>query len=119
MKWFDRWFFKKCIQAWENSSNERNNNFEIHNSGVRARRSNVKISNVLGVPQRAPQEPSIDLRSNPMVLKVYPASGGWVVEYSYYNNDHEEDSNSLHLIHNDEELGIALERIITIEALKK
>jgi hypothetical protein len=61
----------------------------------------------------------VDGRVNGITLNIYPATGGKVVEYKYY--DAEEDSTvvRLHLIPDDTDIAQALSKILTIEGLKR
>lgn len=53
-----------------------------------------------------------------MVLQIHRASGGTVVEHTYYDNK-ENRHQSLHIITDDQDMGEQLSKIITIETLRK
>ena len=58
------------------------------------------------------------LDSNPMVLKIYRANGGTIVETSTYDRQKDRHANQLHIIGHDVDLGQGLSKIITMESLR-
>lgn len=56
---------------------------------------------------------------NGMTFTIYPARGGFVVEYSQYNDKSSDTDHGLHIITGDQDLGDALGKIITIQQLIK
>ena len=99
MKWFDKWFAKKCKQAWEKSENEPEGLV-----GLTRANSTVRL------------ERSID--SHGMNFSVYKANGGYIVEYRQYDKRHDRSDNKLHIVTEDKNLGEELGKIITFEALR-
>jgi hypothetical protein len=61
----------------------------------------------------------IHLSQSPMNFRIYPATGGHIVEYSYYNERKDTNDQALHLIPSDLDLGTELAKIMTLEALKR
>lgn len=61
----------------------------------------------------------VHLSTNPMNFRVYPATGGHIVEYSYYNERTDQNNQALHLIPSGLDLGTELAKIMTLEALKR
>lgn len=109
MKWFDKWFAKKCKQAWENSQNE-------------PTEAESKYSNSIGLvsPGRGARVRSDDgLRSNSTNFALYNANGGTVVELRSYNETTDRNNTSLYVISSDKDLGQELGHIVTMEALKR
>ena len=51
-------------------------------------------------------------------FKVYKATGGTIIETSFYDRVKDREINSLHVIIDGEDIGKALGRIITMETLK-
>lgn len=97
MKWFDRWFAKKVRWAWDN---------------------NNKPSPVNDYPIEKTISASSSPRSSSNIrFTIYPASGGYVVEHQVYSPHKDRDS-ALTIVNHGEELGKAIEHIITLEALK-
>jgi hypothetical protein len=58
------------------------------------------------------------LDSNPMVMKIYRANGGTIVETSTYDRQKDRHANQLHIIGHDVDLGQGLSKIITMESLR-
>ena len=58
------------------------------------------------------------LSSEGMRLQIYKASGGFVVETRSYDRRTDRNSNSMHVITDDQDLGDALGKIVMMEALK-
>ena len=57
--------------------------------------------------------------ANGMQFTVYPANGGHVLEYSYYDPKTDRHNNSLHLITVDQNMGEVIGHAITLEMLKR
>mgnify|MGYP003350419989 CR=1 FL=1 len=94
MKWFDKWFEKKCSEAWGNS-----------------------LSNI-NVPSAKPSLGPQMIESRGMNFTVYRASGGYIIENRIYDQKTDRTSNSLHIVTDDKELGEEIAKIITYENLK-
>lgn len=62
---------------------------------------------------------SIHLNQSPMNFRIYPATGGHIVEYTYYNEKTDRNDQALHLIPSELDLGSELAKIMTLEALKR
>ena len=58
-------------------------------------------------------------RSQGMNFTVYPANGGHVLEYNYYDPKTDRHNNSLHLINADQNMGDVIGHAITLEMLKR
>lgn len=61
----------------------------------------------------------INLNQQAMHFKIYPATGGHIVEYTYFNDKRDRHDQALHLIPSDLDLGSELSKIMTLEALKR
>lgn len=96
MKWFDKWFAKKCKQAWDNSNQL------------------VKEQDIIPVTKsnRIDNERTI-------TLNVTKANGGWVIEHRQYDKHRDRNNNSVHIITDDKDLGEEIGKIITFESLYK
>ena len=93
MNWFDRWFERQCRKAWSNSRNK------------------TKTSPVVSLERNMSARSSIN-------FTIYPASGGWVIEHAKYTRDRDGDGPSLTIVNHGEELGKAVEHIISLESLR-
>lgn len=58
------------------------------------------------------------LDTDPMILKVYRASGGTVIETRKYDRLKDRSHNQLHIITHDQDLGDSIGKIITMESLR-
>ena len=61
----------------------------------------------------------INLNTSSMNFRIYPATGGHIVEYQYYNEKTDRQDQALHLIPSELDLGSELAKIMTLEALKR
>jgi len=95
MNWFKRKFAQWCREAWENSRDE---------------------DRTYAVDSVRPHE-GVNGKSS-IRFTIYAASGGHIIEY--YKNDRykEHDGPELVIVTQGEELGKAVEHILTMEALK-
>ena len=58
------------------------------------------------------------LDSQPMIMKIFRANGGTIVETTSYDRQKDRHQNQLHIIGHDTDLGAGLSKIITMEALR-
>lgn len=103
MKWFDKWFKKKCRKTLES---------------IRADECQSDR------PPTAVDSSNNSISANGLSFKLYAANGGHVVEFQKYrdhNPNVRSDQNpySLYVIPADKDLGEGLTHIMTIELLKQ
>lgn len=92
MKWFDRWFAKKCQQAWEDNRGE--------------------------VPQAlAVDETEMDHR-NTIRFTVTPARGGSVVSIISYDERKDTNNKVLYVIDENEDIAKRIGEIVSMELLR-
>ncbi len=97
IKWFNRWFARKCKEAWESEREQ-------------------------SAPECIPVaklSSSRELSSNGLNFTVYPAQGGTIIELRSYDHKTDRHNNKLYVVRDDQELGKELDHIITLEALRK
>ena len=58
------------------------------------------------------------LNSNGMRFNLYKANGGFVIETRIYDERNDRNINKLHVITEDQDLGAAIGKIITMESLR-
>lgn len=58
------------------------------------------------------------LQSDGMRLQIYKASGGYVVETRGYDRKTDRHNTTMHVIHEDKDLGESLGKIVMMEALR-
>ena len=76
------------------------------------------------VESRPPSKNSVlsrgrSLDSRGMSFTIHQASGGYILEYSSYDEKTDRHNNALHIITGDQDLGQGIAHIITIEMLRK
>ena len=54
-----------------------------------------------------------------MNFTIHMANGGYVLEYSTYNEKTDRHDNALHIINSDTDLGQGIAHVITLEMLRK
>ena len=59
------------------------------------------------------------LDSRGMNFTIHMANGGYVLEYSTYNEKTDRHDNALHIINADQDLGQGIAHVITLEMLRK
>jgi hypothetical protein len=62
--------------------------------------------------------PSNSLDGEGMRFQLYRASGGYVVETRYYDHKADRNYHKLHIINDDQDVGNAIGKIITMESLR-
>jgi len=117
MKWFFNWLYKgiKEVEAQDREESVFTNSTGVSLNVARARGVKMKM----GLAKPAGEEGLIHLNQSAMNFRLYPATGGHIVEYSYYDENTDRNTQALHLIPSDSDLGDALSKIMTLEALKR
>jgi len=103
MKWFDKWFRKKCKEALEYPPEP-----EKYDSQA--------ISTIASVSRSLRHHGNNEDSLN---FQIYFANGGYVLEYSHYDNKKDEHTRRLHIVRSDENLGEDISKVITMEMLRK
>jgi hypothetical protein len=104
MKWFDRWFARKCEQVW-NESREKQK-IEDHSLAVG---SNVFYKD--SVAEHVLED------CDHYSLKIWKAHGGRCVQYKRYDRARDKLHTNLHVVPESEDLGDAIKNIVIQEAL--
>ena len=111
MNWFFKWLYNG-LKEIESEQREERIYSDIAVPKV-ARRG------VISAAKANSMDGSVNLNQQPLIFKIYPATGGHIVEYAYYNEKTDRHDQALHLIPSDLELGAELAKIMTLEALKR
>lgn len=101
MKWFNKWFAKKCQQAW-----------------AEAREGTIENSMQPSPMKAAKLDRSLGDHRQTMNLQIHSANGGYVLEFTKYDRKRDEHDRNLHIITEQEQLGEAIAKIITVEMLR-
>lgn len=99
MKWFYRWFTRKCQEALDV---ERQSPFE----------------NPIAISKSASVERSLGDHRQTMNIQVHCATGGYILEFSRYDRKRDEHARNLHIITEQQDLGEAIAQVITVEMLR-
>jgi hypothetical protein len=110
MKWFDKWFAKKCKQAWEEANTPSPVEETIGAYVNKPRGARIGLSK---------NNNSNELQSRGTNFMLFKATGGYVVELRTYNPSTDEYTTAMHVIPTGKSVGKAFEHILTIEALKR
>jgi hypothetical protein len=115
MKWFFNWLYNglKNIEA-----EDREEVAFSTQAGLVARRPRGPAMKI-GLAKTASDENHVHLNQSAMNFRLYPATGGHIVEYTYFNENTDRQSQALHLIPSDSDLGDAISKIMTLEALRR
>ena len=100
MKWLDNWILKRAKRI-------RQRNETI--SSIDKLQTGISISE---------DRPSIGSSKHRMNFTVYRANGGVLVEINRYDERKDHHHCELHIVHPDQDLGVALGKIVTFESLK-
>ena len=113
MKWFFNWLYNGIKEVEERDRADREE--AIYSNPVPRIRGTMKVGLVKG----SRDESQIHLNQSAMNFRLYPATGGHIVEYSYFDENTDRQTQALHLIPSDQDLGDSLSKIMTLEALKR
>ena len=111
MKWFDNWFRKKCIEAWNTVDED---NSATPDRDVKPRRGiaiNSRHSNYV--------DSGSNLDSQGMRFHLYKAVGGHVLETHVYNQREDQTDHTLYMIDDKEDFAKQVAQAILMEAMKQ
>jgi hypothetical protein len=110
--------FKQWLQRWLGVERDV---IEHDNDIWTGKPARLRRARHLGpIPLNHDSTSTVDSRApNSFTLNVYPAAGGRIVEYKYFDPDKDETICSLHIIPQDQDLHLALTKIVTFEELRK
>lgn len=111
MKWFDNWFRKKCIEAW--------NTVDEDDSAKSDR--DVKLRRGIAINSRHSNyvDSGSNLDSQGMRFHLYKAVGGHVLETHVYNQREDQTEHTLYMIDDKEDFAKQVAQAILMEAMKQ
>lgn len=111
MKWFDNWFRKKCIEAW--------NTVDEADSSTPDR--DVKLRRGIAINSRHSNfgDSVSNLDSQGMRFHLYKAVGGHVLETHVYNRREDQTDHTLYMIDDKEDFAKQVAQAILMEAMKQ
>jgi hypothetical protein len=120
MKWFFNWLYSglQKVEAQDRDENVFTNSTGVNLISAKARGARMKMG-LAKTADMSSDGQHVNLSQSPLVFRLYPATGGHIVEYSYYDEKTDRNTQALHLIPSDADLGDALSKIMTLEALKR
>ena len=98
LSWFQRWFLKHSQQAWQNGKQDRD-------------------MNIYTTPPRATGHRDLNTR-NSIDLSLIRADGGWIVQFTSYDDHHDRHNVYHHVIPDSEDFGPKLAEIVTLQCLR-
>lgn len=104
-------WLKRKLAAWARQGNMLEEEGSVTDNDHRLRNRH-RINAISTSGQKTPGAEGI-------TFMLYPASGGNILEIRHYDNKADSHNVSLHIIKAEEDLGEAIGRIITFEALKR
>lgn len=114
MNWFFKWLRDRINQVDRDSSEEESKYDRAMKIGMNVPRVRPK-----GAISPISKGGEVNLNQQPLHFKIYPATGGHIVEYTFYNERKDMHDQALHLIPSELDLGAELAKIMTLEALKR
>jgi len=97
MNWFDKWFAKKCKQAWENK-----NRFD----------EGSKMIGSLQVERSRPEG------ENRITFELSSAVGGKILNVRHYDERKDRHDHQTYVIPNGEDIGERVAKIVNLEMFK-
>jgi hypothetical protein len=120
MKWFFKWLYNGISEVETAEKQAREETGFANQVGLVARPRGPRGTRIgINKSDMASDGNHVNLNQSPLVFRLYPATGGHIVEYSYYDERKDQNTQALHLIPSDADLGDALSKIMTLEALKR
>lgn len=111
MNWFFNWLNRKCRSAYD--ADERRDIISVSNKRSQSKYrgeqvvNNTEAGNIMLERERA------------LRFHVFQATGGRIVETQRYDHNHDRNTTGLYVITSDQDFGRELDKIITMESLKR
>lgn len=119
MKWLFKWLRNGLENLDKDNREEESKRYTaMSDRGMKIGLALPKVRNAFA-SSNSTDTTNVHLSTSPMNFRVYPATGGHIVEYSYYNERTDRNDQALHLIPSELDLGAELAKIMTLEALKR
>lgn len=117
MKWLDKWLAKRAKHGFAMIQHDESMKAQYasepdYSPGLASPGLSTGYANQVKSSPRTPG-------GYGMNFTVYPANGGHVLEYQYYDQKTDRHTNSLHLVTADQDLGQVIGHAITLEMLKR
>jgi hypothetical protein len=108
MNWFFNWLNRKCRAAHESYNHQGIiQHTNLSSSKYRSSPGEVEVGSITLERERA------------LRFHVFQATGGRIVETQRYDHNHDRNTTGLYIITSDQDFGRELDKIITMETLKR
>jgi hypothetical protein len=98
MEWFDKWFAKKCKQAWENKN--------------RLEEGSIKMNSVLQVERGRPEG------EGRITFELSSAVGGRILNVRHYDERKDRHETQTYVIPSGQDVGERVAKIVNLELIK-
>ena len=98
MNWFDKWFAKKCKQAWENKN--------------RLEEGSIKMNSVLQVERNRPEG------EGRITFELSSAIGGRILNVRHYDERKDRHETQTYIIPSGQDVGERVAKIVNLELIK-
>jgi hypothetical protein len=102
MKWFDRWFVRKCKWAWDNR--------DIADVAETSRLSSAKYATV---------EEDVTPWNDGLRINVKKMIGGFVVSFRVYDRKTDRTDDRAYIITDEQDFNAELGKMITMESMRQ
>jgi hypothetical protein len=75
--------------------------------------------NQLGIKTQRKSDFNHFNREQSLNFTLHPATGGWILELSHYDPNHDRYSQRLHIINDGDDMGDSIAKILTVELLRR
>jgi len=120
MNWFDRWFLKQSIKAWENSKSAEYDEYSTSPVDTNKRRGTRANRLSKYNPSAAAPVDDVDVIEDDRsyTIKMQPANGGTILQVAHYDKNSEMWIRETYIVSNDEDLGTEISSILVQYKLK-
>ena len=98
MNWFDKWFAKKCKQAWENKN--------------RLEEGSIKMNSALQVERGRPEG------EGRITFELSSAIGGRILNVRHYDERKDRHETQTYIIPSGQDVGERVAKIVNLELIK-
>jgi hypothetical protein len=103
MKWFDRWFVRKCKWAWDNRD-------------IADRPETSRIGSARPIPQ---VEEDMTPWNDGLRINVKKMIGGYVVSFRVYDRKTDRSDDRAYIITDEQDFNTELGKMITMESMRQ
>jgi hypothetical protein len=79
----------------------------------------LKNMNSIGSVKTSRQQADLNRENKSLNFTLHPAEGGYILELSHYDPNHDRYSQRLHIINDTDDMGDSIGKIVTLELLRR